>query len=153
MLKSFLNSKKIPLNPHFITVFKEKTELFNSFFAKQCLLIRNDRELPTSLTFYANIRLSTVGFSHENFGKIIQNLNPNKTHGHDNISIRMLKICGSTIYRPLEIIFNEALSTVLFPLGWKKGNIVPIHKKVISKSLKTTVPFHCFKFVGKFLKD
>ena len=27
----------------------------------------------------------------------------------------MLKICGSTIYRPLDIIFKEALSTGLFP--------------------------------------
>ena len=48
----------------------------------------------------------------------------------------MLKICGSTIYRPLEIIFNEALSTGLFPSEWKKGNIVPIHKKYDKQILK-----------------
>ena len=40
----------------------------------------------------------------------------------------MLKICGSTIYRPLETIAKEALSASLFPSEWKKGNIVPIHK-------------------------
>ena len=81
----------------FITDFKEKAELFNSSFSKQCSLIRNDSELPTSLTFYTNNRLSTGSFSHETVCKIIQNLNPNKAHGHDNISIRMLKICGPTI--------------------------------------------------------
>ena len=160
MLKAFLNNKKIPLIPplfhenRFITDFNEKAELFNSFFAKQCSLIRNDTKLPTSLTFYTNNRLSTVSFSHEDVGKIIQNLNPNKAHGHDNISIHMLKICGSTIYRPLEIIFKEALSTGLFPSEWKKGNIVPIHKKGDKQVLKkTTAPFHYFQFVGKFLKD
>ena len=56
LLKTFLNNKKIPLIPplfhenRFITDFKGKAELFNSFFAKQCSLIRNDSELPTSLT-------------------------------------------------------------------------------------------------------
>ena len=126
LLKGFLNNKKITLIPllfhenRFITDFKEKAELFNSFVAKQCSLIRNDIELPTSLTFYTDNRLFIVSFSHEDVGKIIQNLNPNKAHGHDNISMCMLKICDSTIYRPLEIIFKEALSTGLFPSEWKK---------------------------------
>ena len=121
----FFDNEKIPLisplfhENRFITDFKEKAELFNSFLAKQCSLIRNDSELPTSLTFFTNNRLSTFSFSHEDVGKIIQNLNPNKAHGHDNISICMLKICGSTIYRPLEIIFKEALSTGLFPSTWE----------------------------------
>ena len=73
----------------FITDFKEKAQLFNSFFAKQCSLIRNDSELRTSLAVYTNNRLSTVSFSREDLGKIIQNLNPNKAHDHDNISIRL----------------------------------------------------------------
>ena len=121
MLKGSLNNKKIPLIPplflknRFVTDFKEKVELFNSFFAKQCSLITNDSELPTSLTFYTNNRLSTVSFSHEDLGKIIENLNPNKAHGHNNISMCILKIFGSIIYRPSEIAFKEALSTVLFP--------------------------------------
>ena len=32
-------------------------------------------------------------------------------------------------YRPLERIFKQTLSTGLFPLEWKKGNIVPVHQK------------------------
>ena len=155
LLKGFLNNKKIPLIPplfqenRFITDFKEKAELFNSFFAKQCSLIRNDSELPTSLTFYTNNRLSTVSFSHEDVGKIIQNLNPNKAHGHDNISIRMLKICDSTIYRPLEIIFKEALSTGLFPSECKKENIVPIHKKGDKQVIKNYRPVSLLPICGK----
>ena len=62
----------------------------------------------------------------------------------------MLKICGSTIYGPLEIIFKEALSTGLFPLEWKKGNVVPIHKKGDKQILKNYRLFHYFQFVGKF---
>ena len=43
-------------------------------------------------------------FSEDDIAKLIQNLDPNKAHGHDQISIRMLKICGKTICKPLECI-------------------------------------------------
>ena len=154
-MKGFLNNKKIPLIPplfhenRFITDFKEKAEPLNSFFAKQCSLIRNDSELPTSLTFNTDNRLSTVSFSHKDVDKSIQNSNPNKAQDHDNISIRMLKICGSTIYRPLEIIFKEALSTGLFPSEWKKGNIVPIYKKGDKQVLKNYRPVSLLPICGK----
>ena len=94
--------------------------------------------------------MSIYSFS---LGKIIQNSNPNKAHGHDNISKRMIRICGSTIYRPLETIFKDALSTGLFPSEWKKGSIGPSHKKSDKQVLKTAAPFHCSQFVGRFFKD
>ena len=37
------------------------------------------------------------------------------SHGHDNISIRMLKICGVSICKPLEIIFRTCLNHGQFP--------------------------------------
>ena len=94
-----MNNEKIPLIPSlfyekcFITNFKEKAEIFNSFFADECSLMSNASKLPSSFTLYTDNRLSTVTFSQDDIGKIIQNLNPNKAHGHDNISIRMLKMC------------------------------------------------------------
>ena len=159
LLKSFLNNKKIPLIPplfdenRFITDVKEKAELSNSFFAKQCSLIRNDSELPTGLTFYTDNRQSTVSFSHhKDVGKIIQNLNPNKAHGHDNISIRMLKICRSTIYRLLEKNFKEALNTGLFPSEWKKGNILPFHQKGDKQVLKKYRLVSLLQICGTFFE-
>ena len=101
------NNKKIPLIPLlfyencFVTNFKEKTELFNSSFAEQCSLMSNARKLPSNFTLFTDNRLSTVTFSKDDNGKIIQNLNPTKVYGHDIISIRMLKICGTSIYGPL----------------------------------------------------
>ena len=46
----------------------------------------------------------------------------------------MLKICGSFIYGPLELIFKEALS--MFPSNWKKGKIVTLHNKGDKQILK-----------------
>ena len=45
--------------------------------------------------------LSPVEFSTYDILKIIRNLNPNKAHSHDMISIPMLKICDESIYKPL----------------------------------------------------
>ena len=55
-------------------------------------------------------------FLEDDIVKIIQNLDPKKTHGHDQISIFMLNICVYTIYKPLERIYSECLNTDLFML-------------------------------------
>ena len=99
-MKIFLNDKKIlcipPVfdNKKFVIDFKEKAKLFNTFFAEHCSLPKNNSELPKTVLFLTEKRLSNVQISNENVTKIINNLDPNKTHGHDMISTRMLKLCG-----------------------------------------------------------
>ena len=154
-MKIFLNNKKIPLIPplfhenRFIIDFKEKAELLNSFFSKQCSLITNNSKLPTSPSYLTDKRLSTITFSAEDIGKIIRSLDPNKAHGHDNLSIRMLKLCGDAICEPLQLIFNQALVSGSFPCDWKKANIVPIHKKGDKQTLKNYRPVSLLPICGK----
>ena len=50
------------------------------------------------------------------------------------ISIRMIKMCGEFIHKPLEYIFRASLNDERFPPEWKKSNVVPIHKKDDNKS-------------------
>ena len=64
----------------------------------------------------------------------------------------MLKICGSSIYGPLERIFKEALSTGLFPSNWKKGNIVPIREKGDKQILKNYRPVSLPPTCGKIFE-
>ena len=47
------------------------------------------------------------------------------------ISIRMLKICGKSISKPLEIVFKSCIEKGQFPNESKKVNVVPVHKKVM----------------------
>ena len=104
LLKTFLNDKKaqliLPLfhKKFFITDFKQ---LFNSFFPNQCFLLNNCSKLPTNPRYVNDKRLRTINFTADNIEKIIVSLNSNKAHGHDNINIRMLKICGDTTCKPL----------------------------------------------------
>ena len=117
----------------FATYFKEAAELFNSHFTTQCSLMSNISKLPLHIHYLTDSRLSIVSFSQDKISKVIQNLDPNKAHGHDNITIHMLKLCGPSIYKPLEIIFNQLIKASVFPSEWKKSNIVPVHKKGTNK--------------------
>ena len=67
---------------------------------------------------------------------IPKNLNPEKAHGWDNISIRMIKLCGKAIVDPLRILFLSFLEEGVYPDDWKKSNVVPIHKKESKNLIK-----------------
>ena len=58
-----------------------------------------------------------------------KNINVNKVHCPDNISGRMLQLCGDNITLPLNIIFTNIINTGIFPSLWKSENVTPTHKK------------------------
>ena len=114
--------------------------------------IKNCSKLPTNLRYITDKRVSTINFTTDNSEKIIVSLNPSKAHGHDSISIRMLKICGNTICKPLELIFKHALSTGVFPSESKKGNIVPCYKKGDKQNIKYYRPVSLLPICGKLFE-
>ena len=121
VLKRFLNNKKIPCIPSLfhenklVTDFRKKDDILNSFFAKQCSLITRDSSLPSKIIKKTDNSLYSVKFSTENILQMINKLDSNKAHGHDEISITMLKICGSSVCRPLQIIYKSCLDKEKFP--------------------------------------
>ena len=52
---------------------------------------------------------------------MIKGLDPNKAHGHNMMSIRMLKVCGDSIYKTLHLIFTASLDQGTLPLCRKKA--------------------------------
>ena len=135
----------------YATDFKKKAELSNSFFAKQCSLIGNSTELPLNLHYTTDKRLNTSNFSNNDIEKIIQKLDPKKAHGH-KISIRMIKVCGKSICKPLQLIFSECIDTGSFPLEWRKANVVPVHKKGDTQCLKNYRPVSLLPICGKIFE-
>ena len=156
ILKTFLNYKKIPClallfhENKFITDVKEKAELFNHFFVNQCSLLNNDSVLPTDLPQLTNKCLDSIHFSSSDIAKIISHLDPNKAHGHDMLSIRMIKLCGNSICKPLSIIFNDCLNEGKFPHERIKVNAKPIHKK--GNSLKNCRPISLLPIYSKIFE-
>ena len=130
--KDYVNDKKVPcISPifhysKFVTDFSKKSDLFYSFFAKQCSIIERNSVLLSSTTLITDQYLANIEFTKDDIKRIICKLDPNKAHGHDMISIRMLKVSGDAIIEPLFKIFKNCLKCGIFPDDWKKGNIVPI---------------------------
>ena len=134
IINRLLNNKKIPAIPpslvygEIISNFSQKASIFNKFFASQCTPLQNSSSLPT---FYLRTDeiLSSLNINKDDIFAIIKNLNPNKSHGSDNISIRMIKLCRKSIVYPLKLSFKASLQGGESPAYWKKANVVPAHKK------------------------
>ena len=148
VLKSLLNNKKFPWIPpifhqnKYVTNFKKKAELFNCFFAKHCSVINNSSELPSNIFKKQSDDIATL----------IQNLDPNKAHGHDMLGIRMLKVCGKSICKRLDLVSQSCIKHVGFPTEWKKANVVPVHKKSHKQILKNYRSVSLLPICGKIFE-
>ena len=105
-----------------------------------------------TLTRKTHESLSTIDFSTDDILKFIRNFDPNKVHGHDTISIRMIKICDTSICRPLKLIFQACLESGKFLNEWKKANVVPVHKKDYRQILKNYRPISLLPIAGKIFE-
>ena len=96
--------------------------------------------------------LTEFTISDEKILEIIRSLNPNKAHGWDDISIRMIKLCDKSLLLPLRKIFENCLKQGIFPEIWKSANVVPVHKKN-QKNLKHNYrPISLLPIFGKILE-
>ena len=64
----------------------------------------------------------------------------------------MLKICGDSISRPLNVIFKTCLCMGKFSLEWKKDNIAPIHKKGDKQIVINYCPVSLLPICGKIFE-
>ena len=153
ILKTFYNNKKIPLILplliKFVTDIKQKQIFLITFLLNNVLL--------TNQLFMAQARLRSLGLNEGEILKIIRAVNINKAHGHDGISIRMIKICDESLLKPLLILFKNSLKLSYYPDIWKKSNIIPAHKKDDKQFYLITVvikrdQFLLYQFLEKYLK-
>ena len=87
-----------------------------------------------------------------NESNLMNALNPNKSHGPDNISILMLLICGDPILVPLDLIFLNIVQTCTYPDQWKHANVTPVHKKVDKQKIKNYRPISLLPIWAKLFE-
>ena len=107
---------------------------------------------PNTCSKITNNILDTIIFSKEDIYKITKNLDRNKAHDHDMISIHMIKLCGISICKALEIFFQNCLRLGKFPPEWKKAIVVPLYKKGGKQWIKTYRPVSLLPVCGKVLE-
>ena len=65
----------------------------------------------------------------------------------------MLKICGESIPKPLEIIFKSCIRKGQFPSQWKKVNVIPVHKKGDTQVSRNYRPLSLLPMCGKIFEQ
>ena len=96
LIKTLLNNKKIASllqDNKYVTDLKKKAELFNLLVPEQCSKIDNSSEIPLNFTKKTPDKsIFAITFSCDDITTLIKILDPSKAHGHDMITIRMLKL-------------------------------------------------------------
>ena len=157
LINTVLNKAKIPIiiplleNGLFITDFSEKAQIFNEYFILQCTTIDTGSELPQDAPPPTSL-ISDFPISDEKILNIIRSLNPNKAHGWDEISVRMIKLSDAALVIPLKIIFKNCLRRGVFPEIWKYANVVPVHKKNEKNVKGNYRPISLLPIFGKILE-
>ena len=129
-----------------------KANHFNKYFASKCAPINNDSSLPSSFEFYSQSRFSSLNIIEDNILKIVRALNINKAHGHDEISVRIIKICHEALVKPSSLIYKKCISTGIFLDVWKKSNIVPVYKTGDKQIIDNYRPISLLPICGKILE-
>ena len=97
--------------------------------------------------------LSTINFSTDDIQKIISNLDPSKARRHEMNSIRMIKICDTSICRSLKLIFQSCLKVWSFLRNGKSICGSSSQERWQANIKKTTDQYHYFIVLVRSLKD
>ena len=155
--KRLENKKKItnipPLleNGKYEPNFKNKAHIFNGFFAAQCRPFDNESVIPP-FSPLTESSISNVTFTEDLVISVINKLNTKKAHGHDGISIAMLKLCTKEVAKPLCKIYKKCIDSGSFPSEWKLANVQPVHKKNSRQEKTNYRPISLLPICGKFFE-
>ena len=153
-----LCNKKVPAIPplfvdgSFILDNCKKANLFNNFFVYICTPIKNNSVLPPVLYKTNTTRISSFRVTNKDILSMIKSLDSSRSHGYDNISIKMIKICSELATISTRIIFEESLEKGIFPEIWKKANVVPVHKKEDKTLIKNYLSISLLPIFGKIFE-
>ena len=102
--------------------------------------------------FLTQSRLNYIDFNEDEILKTIRALNIHKAHGHDDISIRMIKICDKSLLKPLMLLFENSTKSSCYPDIWKRSNIIPVHKKNDKQLVNNYRPISLLPIFGKIFE-
>ena len=115
-------------------------------------MIQNKSTIPSVFIPLTHNLLSSFQFTADDIKSVINKLDPNKAHGHDMISIRMIKLCRDSIYKPLGMIFKSCLNQGIFPAECKKANVVPLYIKGDHQCVKNDRPVFLLPVFSKIFE-
>ena len=79
-------------------------------------------------------------------------LDSKKSHGYDNLPVKLLKDAASFVCKPLLYIFNLSLETGIYPQALKMAKVTPIYKKGPKSDPGNYRPISVLPIIGKVLE-
>ena len=112
-------------NGSFLLDFESRTNLLDDYFSRKCCTVETSSAL---LQFVANDvpNLQNCEINKTKLLNHIRNFDSCKSHGCDDMSLDMIKLCGTFIVKPLCIIFERCVENGVYPSS-SKGSYP--HKK------------------------
>ena len=107
---------------------KSKSTILNEQFSS--VFTRENTENPPTImgpSQYPDIQ--DLHFNPNGVKKLLQNLNPHKAAGPDNIAPTILKECAIELAPIITLLFQTSLDNSTVPSDWKSAQITPLFKK------------------------
>ena len=101
---------------------KDKANVFEKKNSLQCKPMINNSVL-LDLIYLTKSRLVGIVISLDEIISFIHNLNKGKATGPDEISAQRLIMCDDAIATPVKIIYENILSSGIYPGIWKSANL------------------------------
>ena len=97
---------------------------FDSVFSEPLPKIKAKLDEKDRLPDMSPIKINYFGIL-----KLLQNINPHKATGPDQIPGRFLKLCSKDMSFIFEVLFQASLDQGVVPSAWKEANVMPLFKK------------------------
>ena len=123
-----------------------------SFFPEQCTHLKSSSVLPNNQNSLTQTRLVSLDLNENETIKTIRALKIHKAHGHDNISIRMIKVCDKSLLKPSILLFQNSIMLSYYSDIWKKSNIIPVRKNNDEQLVENYQPIFLLPIFGKIFE-
>lgn len=100
-----------------------------------------------------NFTLHNFKFTRDEVALKIKQLDARKGPGPDDIPPKFLKECSEELSLPLCILFNESITSGIFPNRWKIATITPIYKSGDSTSCTNYRPISILSAIAKLFES
>ena len=143
---------------------KANAEIFKDFYSNQA----NDllKKLPnppnkygkdTVKKYYEKLNLAGKNFSfepvaHASVLTLLQQLNPSKSAGIDNLTGKFLKEGAPVLASPITDLFNRSISLSSFPDDCKIAELKPLYKKDAKTKPKNYRPISLLPLISKIME-
>ena len=157
---------KICLKDNGVTNFEPKSncKIFKTFFENLSTNLVNNLPKPTNLfgmdtvrAYYSNLNLDNQGFylqptNHKTILKLLEEINPAKAAGIDQIGGRFLKDGATVLACPIKNLCNLSIQLSKFPDECKIALLKPLFKKGSKLEAKNYRPISLLPLVSKFFE-